>query len=374
MNSHKNNGTQDVIVVAQVVGALHVGGAEATAVLFANTLSERGVTSHIVSTRLLGPLVDTVSPKVKTWCAHRSWKFDLGGIRRIVNYLRRNNIAIVHSHSHTTGYIMELIRRSTDLRFIHVFHDHHGAATKSFKLRILDPLLLKNVDAYLAVSRELQERAKKLLRMDTEHCLFMPNGVKTSDSPHCASDGRTIIQVGNIVPPKAHHTAIRAANILQTHFDDLQWLCVGEMRANQQAHVKGIAKLAEKLGTGECLKFPGSRSDVPDLLKTADVGVLTSNTEALPLVLLEYMAEGLPVVVTRVGECGNIVQAAGCGFVAEPGDYEAIADYLQRLLTDPAARSEMGEAGRQYMIKNYSIEAVVDQIQQVYRMLLSGKT
>jgi len=373
MDIRRNNGTRGTVAIAQVLGSLHVGGAEATAVLFANALAERGVESHIVSTRLLGPLADTVSPKVRIWCAQRSWRFDVGGIRRIVGYLCRNNIAIVHSHSHTTGYIIELIRRFTGLRFMHVFHDHYGPAHKSIKLRILDPLLLKNVDAYLAVARGLQERARKLLSMDADHCLFIPNGVRMSDHTHCVGDGNTVIQVGNILPPKAHSTAIRAASILQTRIDDFGWLCAGEMRRSEKEYVDSVSKLAEELGTGECLKFLGIRSDVRELLKTADVGVLTSDTEALPLALLEYMAEGLPVVVTDVGECSSIVRTAGCGFVAAPGDYEAIADYLQQLLTNPAARAEMGEAGRQYMIKNHSIEAVVDRVQQVYSMLLSSK-
>ena len=365
---------EDDLTIIQMVGSLNVGGAESVAAGFAEILAKRGWNSHVVCTRTAGPLADRADPRVKIWCARRSWKFDVGGMRRIVGYLRENRPAIVHSHSHTTGYIVNLIRRFTNLGFLHVFHDHHGRALKSLKCSILDPIFLRGVDAYLAVTRELRERAAKLLSIDADRCLFVRNGVKVRDRPHRPGGGKTVVQVGNLVPAKGHETALLAADCLRRRLPGLRWWCVGAVREDFPEHVGQVMKLKDELCLEGCVEFLGTRSDVGELLEKADVGVLTSDVEAMPLSLLEYMAEGLPVVVTSVGECGSIVEAAGCGFVADTGDHEAIARCLHTLLTDTKLATRIGEAGRRYVLEHYGIESVVDEVERMYRTLLKEKT
>ncbi|HDZ21312.1 hypothetical protein LCGC14_0181290 [marine sediment metagenome] len=341
--------------VAQIVGSLDVGGTEATAVAFANALARRGLASHLVSLREGGELAAKVDPRC---------------IGRVRSYLRRNHITVAHCHGRSPAYILTVLRCFTGLRCVLAFHDHFGTVGDFPGYQLLDSILLRGVDMYYAVSRPLQARAKRLLGMTDNVCQFIPNGVEASQHPHRFTQGHMVIQVGNILPVKDHDTALRAAAILRQHVPDLRWLCIGHMRDHVADHVRSLMRTREQLGLTDCVEFLGLRADVPDLLKQADVGVMTSRMEALPVALLEYMAEGLPTVVTAVGECGSIVQAAQCGLVAAPGDAEAIAAHLQAILTDRERASRLGEAGRAYVMRHYSLDAIADRIEKTYRKLL----
>ena len=364
---------RETFAAAQIVDTLEVGGAEKTAVDLANTLARRGKPSHLVYLRDVRDLAAKVDPRVTMWCAKRSKKLDWRSILRLRSYLRRNRIAVAHCHGRGPAYAMTLLRWLTGLRCVVIFHDQLGRAAEIPRCRILDQVLLRGMDTYYAVSRHLLVRAKGLLGMSDNVCQLIPNGVTIPPESHQFTHGHTVIQVGNILPVKGHDTALRAAAILRRQVPDLRWLCVGQMREGVADYVRHLMRTRERLGLVDCVEFLGSRTDVRDLLKQADVGVMTSRMEALPLALLEYMAEGLPTVVTAVGECGSIVQAAQCGLVAAPGDAEAIAAHLQAILTDRERASRLGEAGRAYVMRHYSLDAIVDRIEKTYRKLVRLK-
>ncbi|MHC4562001.1 MAG: glycosyltransferase family 4 protein [Planctomycetota bacterium] len=360
----------ETFATAQLVDTLQVGGAEVVAVDIANTLARRGRPSHLVYLRDMGDLTAKVDPRVMIWCAERSKKLDWRSFLRVRSYLSRNRIAVAHCHGRAPAYVLTILRWLTALRCVVIFQDHFGRVAKTPRYQFLDAVLLRGMDTYYAVSRHLQVRARRLLGMTDDMCQFIPNGVTASPAPHEFTKGHTVIQVGNILPVKGHDTALRAAAILRRQVPDLRWLCVGQMREGVADYVRSLMRTRETLGLTDCVEFLGVRADVPDLLKQADVGVMTSRMEALPVSLLEYMAEGLPTVVTAVGECGSIVQAAQCGQVAAPGDAEAIAAHLQAILSDRLRAARLGEAGRAYVTQHYSLDAIVDRIEATYRKAL----
>src|SRR5256885_11088321 len=100
-------------------------------------------------------------------------------------------------------------------------------------------------------------------------------------------------------------------------------------------------------GLTETIDRLGNRGDVPDLLGSADVFVLSSRSEAFPVSILEAMAAGLPVVATNVGGVAKSVVDGETGLLVPPGDSGALAAALDRLLTDDALRLRLGAAGRE---------------------------
>lgn len=360
--------------VVQIIDALHIGGAEFIAIALADNLSYRGFDSHLVTTRNTGQMVERVNPKVKVWSANRSWRYDISGFRKIANYIRSNNIKIVHSHSHTTGYIVNLIRKFTNLQFIHVFHDHDSNVTRNLLYNLLDFTLLKGVDLYISVSNELLERSKNLLRLTNDKCFYLNNCVIVSnESRRFHSKGKVVIQVANIHAHKGYTTAVRSAAILRKQIPDLQWLCVGGTVGYPLKYIQELRSLIDELGVRETIKLIGQQSDVRKLLQQADVAVLTSYKEGLPIALLEYMAEGLPVVVTDVGDSGNLVRAANCGFIANPGDHHKIAEHIFTLLTKPELAKKNGKNGRQYVEKNHNMDSLITQVVELYYNLIKNK-
>jgi glycosyltransferase involved in cell wall biosynthesis len=119
------------------------------------------------------------------------------------------------------------------------------------------------------------------------------------------------------------------------------------------------------LGLADRVRFVGNRADVPDLLALIDVFVLTSHIEASPVSILEAFAMGKPVVATQVGSVAEAVRDGENGFLAPAGDGDAIAACNVELLQDPEKSAAMGMAGRQFVVRQASVEVMVSGYEQL---------
>jgi glycosyltransferase involved in cell wall biosynthesis len=120
-------------------------------------------------------------------------------------------------------------------------------------------------------------------------------------------------------------------------------------------------------GLRDSVTLLGEREDVPDLLATSDVFVLSSRWEGLPRAIIEAMFAGLPVVATDVGGSAELVENGATGFVVEPRNPRALAEGLQKLLDDPMLRRKMGEAGRRRALECFDIRTMLESTYMVYR-------
>lgn len=142
----------------------------------------------------------------------------------------------------------------------------------------------------------------------------------------------------------------------------------GSMKAETEA-------LARELGIEQRVTFLGLRRDVPEIMNAADAYLLSSDTEGLPMVLLQASASGLPIVSTAVGGNAEVVQHNSTGYLTGRGDAKALADSMVRMMQlDPYDRTRMGEAGRAYTHANFGIDHVVDTWEALYHRLLDPKS
>ncbi len=121
------------------------------------------------------------------------------------------------------------------------------------------------------------------------------------------------------------------------------------------------------------IEWWGLRDDMPDILKQTSIVVLPSYREGVPRILLEAAAAGLPIIATDVPGCREIVHHDENGLLIPPRDPAALADALQSLLVDPERRAQMGQCGRELVVKEFSDEQVVRETFVVYRDLLKDK-
>jgi glycosyltransferase involved in cell wall biosynthesis len=108
-----------------------------------------------------------------------------------------------------------------------------------------------------------------------------------------------------------------------------------------------VAQAIHDRGLADRVELTGTREDVAQILARADVFVLSSRSEGMPMSALEAMAAGLPVVATAVGGVPELVVDGETGFLVPPGDAPALSRALDRILGDPDLRRRLGEAGRQ---------------------------
>jgi glycosyltransferase involved in cell wall biosynthesis len=127
-----------------------------------------------------------------------------------------------------------------------------------------------------------------------------------------------------------------------------------------------LEQLARELGIVDQVRFLGVVANVPAILKTVDVSVLSSVHEALPLTLLEAMAAARPVVATDVGSVCEIVEDGVNGFLVPSGATEQFAQAVLRLLRDPDLARRFGQAGRKKVEQKFTVERMVSRCEALF--------
>jgi len=170
----------------------------------------------------------------------------------------------------------------------------------------------------------------------------------------------TLVCAARLSPAKRIDVLLDALAMLLT--DSVSWRCLilgtGPLEAELRAR-------ADQLGLSERVTFLGHVDDVRPRLGEADLFVLSSDKEGLPLALLEAMACGLPVIATDVGGTGEAVVHQGTGLLVERDNRKELAQAIRHLLLDSVARERMGEAARQRIDQEFDIDQAMNRIHSV---------
>ena len=241
--------------------------------------------------------------------------------------------------------------------------------------------LKKNGDVFLSIS-PYNKRHLLTFGFDPNKIVDLPVGIDTRRfSSHWESelhlnhdDHRTvrILTVGRLIPEKGLEYGIRSIKeILKRNSSaQIEYNIVGDGEQKSQ-----LEKLTRTLNLTGIVRFLGSldQSGVQKTLRQADVFLLPSTNEALPVCLMEAQATGLPVVASAVGSVDKVVNNGSSGFLVQAGDVEALSEKLIYLIEHPEIWPEMGRAGRAYVEANYDINKLNDRLVDIYQELLDGK-
>ena len=170
--------------------------------------------------------------------------------------------------------------------------------------------------------------------------------------------------IARLEPQKGHATVIEAAARLRGQHPQLRFLFVGGGSMQDL-----LPAMAERLGVRERVVFTGFRTDSADLIRAADLSVLTSTKEGLSNTLLESLAAGRPVIASAVGGNPEVV-TPDVGILVPPRDPDALANALHRILSDRVAAERMGNRGRQRIRHEFSVARMVSETTALYDTLL----
>ncbi|MFZ2855012.1 MAG: glycosyltransferase [Rhodocyclaceae bacterium] len=177
--------------------------------------------------------------------------------------------------------------------------------------------------------------------------------------PASAGDALVIGSIGSLIERKANDHLLRAAaRVHERCTQPLHIVLVGEGPERER-----LARLAEQLGLAGQTQFAGFQQQPLAWAAAMDIVVLASAKEGLPRVVLEAMLLGKPVIASDVVGSRELVKHGLSGFLYPYGDEDALADHLQQLLQNAELRREMGAAGRQDVLQNYSIEHYVSSVE-----------
>jgi glycosyltransferase involved in cell wall biosynthesis len=201
-----------------------------------------------------------------------------------------------------------------------------------------------------------------------DRSIVIRNAVSVDSAP--ARDLRSdspvrVVSVGRLAAPKDFSTLITALAQLPAGSTHLRVLGDGPFRGELEAQ-------RHALGLDAAVEFSGEVPDARPYLDEADVFVLATRSEGMPLSVLEAMAAGLPVVASAVEGLEEVVVDGKTGFLSPPGDAVALAERLRRLVDDPGLRRELGAAGHARAEKLFSLQSWRDAHFSLYRSLLAA--
>jgi glycosyltransferase involved in cell wall biosynthesis len=174
-------------------------------------------------------------------------------------------------------------------------------------------------------------------------------------------EGPTVLEVARLAEVKGQRTLLRALPRL-----DAGAVFVGRDLEAGGAYLRELEAEADRLGVAQRVVFADYRPDVPALIAGCDVFCLPSSAEGLPLVVLEAMAQGKPVVATTVGGTPELVADGETGLLVPPDDADALAAALARVLADEDYARRLGEAGKARVEREFSAERAAERVLGIY--------
>jgi len=362
--------------IVQVIPTLVRGGAEKQLVLLARGLSRAEFDVHVVTLTAGGPLREDLDEAgIPVTSINKRWKLDPGALQRLTRELKRLKPDLVH----TWLFAANAYGRAAALRA--------GVPHLVGAERCVD---LWKAWHELAIDRYLARRSDRVVvnssgvrdfyvgkGIAADKFTVIPNGVPPAPASdvtreallaelNLPANSRLMGAVGRLWPQKRIKDLIWAADILKVIRNDLHLLVIGD---GPQADL--LRQYRHKCQIDDRVHFLGQRNDVPRLMPHFDVLWLGSAYEGQPNSVMEAMSAGVPVVATDIPGTRDLVVPGETGYLVPVGDCAAFARQTELILNDVELARRLGTAARERMLREFSVDRMVERHAALYRELLS---
>ena len=344
--------------IVQIIDSLELGGAERMAVNYANALCNSEECSGLVATRKEGPLRNELHPSVLFLSLNRKRTIDFAALFRLRRFCTANQIEWVQAHS--SSYFMAVMLKIVLPSIKIIWHDHNGlsefvGSQKTFAIKAAS-FFFKGI---VVVNEKLLHWAQSKL-----HCaavLYLPNFtssvIPTESATQLLKNQKAILCLANLRDQKNHLMLLRVAARLKITHPDWTFHLVGKDFSDHYS--ENLRAEIETRGLTEHVFLYGSRKDPQPIIQQAEICILTSKSEGLPVSLLEYGAMQKAVVVTAAGEMPRIVNDGINGFVTAVNDDSEFYNKLVQLADSQDLRTKLGQELFKTIEAGHSEQAVI---------------
>lgn len=362
-----------------VITSMPVGGAETLLVNLIRRFDRDRINPSVVCLKEKGPLGEELSAEYPVDSHLIRSKLDFGVLFRLAANFRRNRTdAIVTVGAGDKMFWGRLAARLAGVRVIcsalHSTGWPDGVGRLNRSLTFL-------TDAFIGVAKSHGEFLVNFERFPSNKVFVIPNGIDTDrfrpdsscresvrEELGLASRAKLVGIVAALRPEKNHALFVQAAVKIRTQIPDAHFVIVGEGPERGK-----IAKLIDSLGGLAFIHMLGNRSDTPRILAALDTFVLSSLNEASPVSILEALSCQVPVVATNVGSVSETVINQWNGFTFPSGDERELVDRVVQLLKDRDMNIELGQNGREHVIRNGSLDNMVELYEDLIHKIWSSK-
>ncbi len=310
--------------------------------------------------------------------------YDAIALFKIWRFLAKKKFDIVHTHTSKAGLLGRFAAKFAGVPLVvhtphgHVFFGYFGPLkTKIFIL--LEKLANRMTDKIVALThrekadyisyRTCPEEKMTVIHSGVELNKFqeypLAEKTKLKKEVRLPEDSFVVGTAGRLVPVKGPEFLIKASQTIIPKHPNTYFLFAGDGPLK-----KDLQKKAKEAGEEKNIVFLGWRDDIAHILSIFDVFCLPSLNEGMGRVLVEAMANGIPIVASEVGGIPDLVTPGKNGFLVPPKNPEELANHIQILIEDEEKRKKMGESGKK-MAQRFSHKTMVEKIAELYEELLT---
>lgn len=351
--------------IAIIVPSLETGGAESMVTSLACAINKKKFDVHIV---VIGKKKGTFNEKkieshnIEITYLEKEMGLDIRMFFKMYNTLKELRPNIVHTHLSSVLYVsLWVLMHKT--KMIHTVHSRPSKELPSIHRGIMRVLYLINRAVPVAISENIECEMKKVYGLNNTEIDIVYNPVDISrfdvKNIQDKEDKIKFICVARLVAPKNHRFLIQVFNEVKKELNNVELILVGdgELKADIQNQIN-------ILGLEESVKVLGNRTDIERLLMDADIFVLTSIYEGVPITILEAMAAGIPVIATDVGGVSNVINNE-IGRLVESGNEVKLKSAMIELATQNQLRKQLSEKAK-LQVSKYDLVKIAQEYEKLY--------
>ena len=373
--------------VLYLIDSLRPGGAEQLMATWLPRVRDLGVTPVVAAMQVRegNPLAEPLRRagiEVRVLGIERLRQRD--AVDRVRNEVERAQPDLLHAQLEFSTILGTRVARSKGIptvATIHTIEQPRPFTRDGLRERLMHRALRTRTDRVIAVSKRARDHIVATASLPRNRVIALWNGIDLAPF-RTPSVGRgdiraelgipvkapLIVTVAVLRQPKGVQDMIEAMSQIGDRLPNAHYLVVGD-----GAHRAELEALVGRLDLADRVLFSGRRDDVADLLGASDVFALPSHTEALPTVVIEAMAAGLPVVATDVGGIPEMVERGGTALLVPPHRPDALADAVGRLIASPRQATAMGRAGARLAAERFDVRRHAAFLVDEYRHLAARR-
>jgi glycosyltransferase involved in cell wall biosynthesis len=366
--------------ILHIIGPTNPSGATNHVLLLSKALQQRGHEVMVLCppiNRLPGELQSAGIPLEPGYLRARPF---LSGLPKYVRLIRNHKFDLIHSHMTRAAYCAALLGKLTRRPVAASVH----TVTADMVYRIILPhgnnriVAVSNYVREMLLQQGIAGRYLHTVYNGTDFPLSTDDLGSASNSAERAAvraeldlppTAELVALFGHLGGPKGHALLVSAAREIVSARPEARFVFVGDVPTDVDREIKA---LAGSEGVSDLLRFTGYRRDVPRLMKAMDVITVPSVIEALGMVVVEAMAMGKPVVGAKVGGIPELIVEGETGLLVERTP-AALARAVIELLKDPGRRAAMGKAGQARVNEHFTVNAMADNMEALYREMLGSR-
>jgi len=310
---------------------------------------------------------------------------DFLALIEIYQFIRKNKIDLVHTHSSKAGILgrwaAKLAHVSVIIHTVHgwPFHPWQNPLISQFYI-FLEHLTAKITNRLIAVCEYDIKKGIKFKICKREKYVLIRYGIDKEEftdynnvlgkRKELAIDSAQAVvgMVACLKPQKSPQDYIKVAFLVTKVFPQVKFLLIGDGQLRPK-----IEKLIQKFNLKDSVFLTGWREDIPQVLSSIDIFMLTSLWEGLPIAALEALAASKPVIATDTGGIQEIVKDGKTGFLVPPKNINMLAERLMILLKDSFLRLKMAEEARNSLGREFTYGHMVNKTEELYESLAGEK-